>query len=169
MALTGCSPQTVTPGVVVFNAAEFQSQYPAFATVSSAALQNNFNLATLMLNNTCCSVVEDAPTRQQLLYLLVAHLTALLNGANGQPASGVVGRVSDATEGSVSVSADLGAAPTTSQYIASLQQTQYGLQFLAMMTKYRTARQFVSAFAIANQNVGTPYGWPGGGITGWPL
>ena len=160
MSLGPCAPCAPTPGTVVFNSAEFLTQYPQFSNFT-AALQGNFNLATLLLNNTCGSRVCDAPTRQQLLYLLTAHLTALLNGTNTTPATGLVGRVSSATEGSVSVDTDLGMAATTSAYVASLQQTQWGLIFLSATVQYRSAT-YVPA---PPRNYG-PYGWNGFGGCG---
>ena len=163
MTVVACTQPTVTPGSVAFNSSDFIAQYPAFTSVPAPALQFNFNQATLLLNNTCGSVVCDAPTREQLLYLLTAHITALLNGVNGQPPSGIVGRISDATEGSVSVTADLGAAPTTSMYVASLQQTPWGLQFLAATVQYRSMRYV----APPQRNYGPyPFGYGNGGYFG---
>lgn len=157
MSIEACVPAVPTPGTVVFNQTEFLALYPVFTT-QTAALQGNFNLATLFLNNNCGSAVCDAPTRQQLLYLLTAHITALLNGAGTTPATGLVGRVSGATEGSVSVETELGLANTTSAYVASLTQTQWGLLYLAMTVQYRSMRYL----APPQANYGPP-GWYGFG------
>lgn len=161
MSIGPCAPTAPTPGVVVFDAAAFIAAFPAFSTVAEGALQNNFNTATLLLNNTCGSVVCDAPTRSNLLNLLTAHVTALLNGANGQPPSGIVGRVSAAGVGTVNVDTDLGMAPTTSAYVAQLQQTQYGLLYLAAIAQYKNMRYA----APPPRNYG-PYGWYGFGGCG---
>jgi Protein of unknown function (DUF4054) len=126
-----------TPGIVAFDPAAFQAAYPSFASVSGAALTSNFGLATLYLNNSYCSVVQDAPTRAQLLNLATAHITALLNGVNGQPPSGVVGRISNATQGSVSVQMEY---KTNSEAAAFWQQTQWGAAFWAATAVYRTMR-----------------------------
>ncbi|MGA7539854.1 MAG: DUF4054 domain-containing protein [Steroidobacteraceae bacterium] len=131
----------ITPGIVTFDPAAFIAAYPSFATVPASALQANFNSATLMLNNSWCSVVRDEPTRAQLLNLLTAHITALLNGAYGEGPSGAVGRVSSATEGSVSANIDY---LTQSEAAAYFTQTQWGAMFWQATAIYRTAR-YVSA------------------------
>lgn len=138
MSVVACPPRApVVHGVVVFDPAVFIGIFPEFATVDPAALSFNFQLATLVLNNSCCSRVQDAAKRETLLNLLTAHITALRNGVNGQPPAGIVGRVSSATEGSVSVDAELGNVPFTAAYFA---QTQYGLLFWQATAPWR---QFV--------------------------
>lgn len=130
----------ITPGIVVFDPAAFIAAYPAFSTVPTPALINNFTAATLMLNNGWGSIVRDAPTRALLLNLLTAHITAILNGTNGGP-SDVVGRLSAATEGSVSATIDY---LTQSEAAAYFSQTVWGAQFWQSTVIYRTAR-YVSA------------------------
>ena len=132
------TPPTVTPGTVIFSATEFTGMFPQFSTVPTAALQGNFNLATQLLDNTAASIVQDAPTRQYYLYLLTAHLTALLNGENGDPPSSVVGRISSAAQGSVSVQSEW--AATVGNAEAFFIQTQYGAIFWQATATYRTAR-----------------------------
>lgn len=129
---------TVTPGSVVFSAEEFLDSYPQFTQVSPAALQGNFSLACLLLDNSSASVVQDAPTRQYLLYLLTCHISALLNGVDGEPPAGTVGRISDATQGSVSVRAEWASSVSNSE--AFYIQTQWGAMAWQMMAQYRTAR-----------------------------
>jgi hypothetical protein len=155
MPVTGCSPTTITPGVVVFSASEFLTQYPSFTTVATAALQQNFNLACLMLENSCCSVVQDAPTRLLLLYLATAHITALLNGVNGQPPQGVVGRITNAAEGSVNVQTEM---LTQSESAAYWQQTPWGLAFWQATLQYRTSRYVPPG--CASDFYGALAGWP---------
>ena len=135
----------ITRGIVVFNPTAFMAQFPAFATPSpgfnattwAAALTGNFNLATIQLNNSYGSIVQDEPTRAQLLNLLTAHITALLNGVNGLPPTGLVGRVSGATQGSVSVQTDF---TTESEAAAFYAQTQWGALFWQLTVIYRTAQ-----------------------------
>ena len=108
----------------------------------SAALTQNFSLACLLLNNSFASVVQDAPTRAQLLNLLVAHLTALLNGttdASGNlvPPAGTVGRISSAHQGSVSVATSF---KTMSEAASFFTQTQWGALWWQATAIYRTAR-----------------------------
>jgi Protein of unknown function (DUF4054) len=136
VAIIPCPPNTpVTKGVVTFDPAEFKTLYPAFVTVADDALELNFLAAEMFVNNTCCSRVVNAVLRERLLNLLVAHITQLLNGINGLPPAGIVGVVTDATEGSVSVGTTLGNIPFTAVYFA---QTQYGLMFWQLTAPFRT-------------------------------
>jgi hypothetical protein len=137
MAIDPCPavPTPVQTGVVRFVAADFKAAYPAFATVADLLLQGDFDVATLFLNNSCCSVVKDAAARERLLYLLTAHVAAILQGANGQPPSGIVGRVDSAREGSVSVSASYAAEMSMSE--AYFAQTPWGAMFWQATTPYR--------------------------------
>lgn len=128
------------PSVVTFDPVAFRTEFaPAFDTLSDAQLTNAFNLATLYLNNTPCSQVQDPTQLSMLLNLLTAHMAQLLYGINGQPPTGLVGRVSDATEGSVSVGTDIGNLPFNAQWFA---QTQYGFTFWQLTSIYRRARYF---------------------------
>lgn len=139
MGITACTPTPITPGIVTFDPVAFIAAFPAFTSVPSAALSANFLFATLLLENTCCSPVKDAPTRAALLNLIVAHITALLNGVNGDPPQGAVGRVSSASEGSVSVQLDFKTESEAASYFA---QTQWGGLYWRMTAQYRTARYF---------------------------
>lgn len=134
--VTPCPPATPeVRGIVQFNAVEFKAAYPAFATVDDGLLQSAFDVATLFLNNSCCSVVKDANKRQTLLYMLTAHVAALFYGANGQPPSGIVGRVNSAREGSVSVSAAYANDMNMSE--AYFSQTPWGAAFWQATVAYR--------------------------------
>jgi hypothetical protein len=132
--------------VAVFDYATWALRYPTLATTVTAPLADlYFAEAGLWCDNTDCSPVPADPVTYQprlmLLGMLVAHI-ATLNGA-GQPggqASGLVGRVSSATQGSVSVSAEFKAGDGAAWYI----QTPYGAQFWAATAAYRTF-QFVPA------------------------
>lgn len=132
-----CECDQITPGVVQFDPVAFQAAFPAFATVSTTVLTANFAMATLLLNNSCCSAVRDAPTRSALLNLIVAHITQLLQGANGEPPSGLVGRIGAAGQGSVNVNVEW--ASTVSMSEAYWSQTQYGAMFWQMALPYRSA------------------------------
>lgn len=135
MAIDSCpTPTAPITGVVRFEPAEFKAAYPMFATVADSTLRLYFFYATLLLNNSCASLVCDAQTRETLLYLLTAHITALFSGVGGQPPSGVVGRVDTAHEGTVSVGLDMG---VTSQAQAWYLQTQWGAMYWNMTGRFR--------------------------------
>lgn len=223
MPVNPCAVVQPVFGIVEFSAAEFLALYPEFTGINNAnpaVLVNNFNDATLLLNNTCGSRVRDANQRLLLLYKLVAHLTAIYQGTNDagllssplvvtgsiagttltvatvvlgtvtigsvltdftglvspgttivdygtgsggvgtylvnasqtlaletllvagvpnvQPPLGVVGRVSDASEGAVSVSAELNVAPPSASGLAFYSQTKYGFQYWQATARFRT-------------------------------
>lgn len=141
-------------GIVVFDPAAFKGAFPSFSTVPDAVLTGNFNFACLQLNNTFGSAVRDEPTRAQLLNLLTAHITALLNGVNGQPPSGLVGRINTAQQGSVSVGTEFDAKSFSEAYYA---QTPWGVTYWQSVAPYRTAR-YVSPRDCGAE--GGAYGWP---------
>lgn len=111
--------------VVVFDAAAFKVAYPEFAAVSDTVLQSCFDTAGLYLSNEDCSPVPDLAKRQQFLWLLTAHIAALRGFGPGAGRAGMVGRISSATEGSVSVSTEYGVPGTSAWFI----QTPYGAEF----------------------------------------
>ena len=71
-----------------------------------------------------------------LLNMLTAHIAALNAPLGGQPSSPLVGRVSNATEGTVTVATDNQYPPGSVQWY---QQTKYGAAFWAASAQYRTA------------------------------
>lgn len=136
MSVAPCLPSApVTLGVVVFDAAAFKVAFPMFSTIADPALSMNFQLATLQLNNSCSSRVKDAGTRELLLNLLVAHITALAYGENGQPPSGIVGHINHAQEGSVSVGAGVGVMVYGQAYYM---QTQWGAMYWQATARFRS-------------------------------
>ena len=141
-------------GVAVFNYASWSVRYAALAAAvpeELAALY--FSEAGIYLDNTDCSPVQDVAVRLVLLNMLVAHIAAI-NGATAAGAAGLVGRIASATEGSVTINAELLGKPGTEQWYA---QTPYGLQYWTAVAPYRTM-QYVPG--------PQPYlGVPGGG--GW--
>ncbi|WP_338929486.1 DUF4054 domain-containing protein [Escherichia coli] len=94
-------------GVVIFAPSAFKLRYPEFSSVDDVLLQQYFTQATIYLDNTDSSRVSDLAVRSMLLNMLVAHIACLYSGANGQSPSGLVGRIDSASEGSVSVHADM--------------------------------------------------------------
>lgn len=133
-------------GVVVFDPDKFLAQYPEMQQASTAftwfaeaqdkvsLLQSWFRQAELILNNTHCSVVKNLVEREILLFLLVRHFAELHSRA---VQGGLVGRISSATEGSVSVSAEM---PIASPSSAWFYQTPFGANFWQMTLKYRGFR-----------------------------
>lgn len=122
--------------VVAFDSALFKARYPEFAAVDNALLSACFDDAGLYLSNTDASPVQNVAKRTSLLNMLTAHI-AFIGGAlsaDGQPRP--VGRVSSASEGSVSASFE-SATPGTAAWF---QQSQYGAAFWQATLYLRTMR-----------------------------
>ncbi len=125
-----------TTGVVTFDYPRWSSAYPELAPlVSEAQATAYFARATLQLDNTSTSVVQDASVgglREALLWLLVGHLVVL-----GQRDANQVGRLSDASQGSVHVAFEN--MPATGS-AAWFQQTRYGSEYWTATAGFRTMR-----------------------------
>lgn len=121
--------------VASFNYNTWIQRYPEFMGVVTEILATSFfNEATLYHANDGSGPVTDAGQQLILLNMLTAHIAKLNVGTSGDPPSDLVGRISGATEGSVSVSTDL-ALPGTAQWYA---QTQYGFSYWQAILPYRS-------------------------------
>lgn len=123
---------------VTFDPNGFKARYPEFAAVANLTLQTCFDEATLYLSNGDCSPAQNLTRRAVLLNMLTAHIAFLggLLSADGQPRP--VGRVSQASEGSVSASFE--GVPPTPGTGAWFQQSQYGAAFWQATTSLRGFR-----------------------------
>lgn len=120
-----------TTGVVTFDYGAWSARYPELVAATSATLAGMyFAEATMYLDNTSASPVIDLGQRAVLLNMLTAHI-AKLNNAN---ATGLVGRVSSASEGSVSVQTTY-AEPVGSR--AWYDQTHYGTAYWQATPMFR--------------------------------
>lgn len=123
--------------IVAFDLASFRARYPEFSSVPDPLMSAYFAEATIYLNNTDSSPVTNLPVRSLLLNMLTAHVAALNSGIDNTQASPLVGRISQATEGSVSVSAEMGPPSGTSAWFM---QTKYGASFWQASLPYRSFR-----------------------------
>lgn len=124
--------------IAVFDYTAWQTRYPEFnGAVSESMAALLFAEAGLYLDNTDGSRVTDPARRLLYLNMIVAHLAALSGvlEAGGKP-TGLVGRVTSATEGSVSVSVETGLAPGTGGWWT---QTPYGFAFWSATKRLRSA------------------------------
>jgi hypothetical protein len=147
-----------TTGSVVFDYAAWSARFPELAPrVSQSLAQAYFDQdCPLYLDNTAASPVPDLGKRAALLNLIVAHIAALnAPQANGQAASPIIGRITSASEGSVSVQAEMGPASGTSAW---WMQTQYGASFWQATVSLRTFR-YVAAPQPVFDPIGAYY-WP---------
>lgn len=125
-------------GVVVFDWSAFAARYPELAgSITSLQAQLYFNEATLYCDNGATSPVCDLTQRAVLLNMLTAHVCALNAPLCDNASSPLVGRISQATEGSVSVQTQNDYPPGTVQWF---QQTKYGAAFWAASAGYRTGQ-----------------------------
>ena len=120
--------------VVVFVSSEFLALYPQFQNVfTSEQLGIFFNAACLLLDNTENSKVKDLTERKTLLYMLVCHIATLQ-----QRGTGMVGLLTSATEGKVSVG--LQAYTSNPNWYS---QTQCGSMFWLATAKYRVGMRYI--------------------------
>lgn len=136
---------------VVFNYAQWAARFPELAgSVAEPLAQAYFEEATLYLSNDdSVSRVKNQARRALILNLIVAHIAKLNPTASGEAAA-LVGRISSATEGSVTVQADLQIKSESAQWWV---QTPYGLQAWQALAAYRTA-----VYVPGHQRRMNPYG-----------
>ena len=139
--------------MIQFNYDDWIAAFPQFANVEQASAQIYFNLAQLYFNNAGWPGSLVNPSAESLLLLLVSHLTFLWSPRDAQgnpsttgtfPPPALVGRISSATEGSVTVQTEYDTAkgnPDAAWYI----QTPYGAAYWAATAQFRTFRYAPSA------------------------
>ena len=155
MTIAACPPSTtVTHGVVVFVPADFKAAFPEFATIADPVLDQNFDMATLVIANTCEGIVCDAVKREKFLNLATAHITQLRNGANGGGSSGLIGQIIAARQGSINIGVAEIKAGMNQVWFA---QTQWGLMLWMALAPYRTFR-YVPAPPADDGIIRRPFG-----------
>lgn len=140
----------MTENVVGFDVAEFRSLYPKI-TASDLQLESFFCEAELLFNNTSKSCVKDLKKRKILLYMIVAHLATLQ--AQVDAGNMLVGRLSSASEGSVSISSEYGTLGNSEKWWI---QTPYGAKFWQLTAMYRTSVYVVTNFPMPVDRRGYP-------------
>jgi hypothetical protein len=143
--------------VVTFDFAKWTGMYPEFANCTPAQGAGWFLRASFLCGNEPCNPLNAvAGMLESCLYLLTSHIAFLsaprdaqgAASATGQAASPIVGRVDSATEGSVSVHADMGDANAGSPSQAWYMQTKYGAEYWAALAPTRTARYMANPTVI---------------------
>lgn len=130
----------VLGGGVVFSYQTWSTRYPELAASVAAPLAAAYFVeAQLYCDNTPCTQIPttDAggnPVLATLLNMMVAHIAALNAPIGGVASSPLVGRISSATEGSVTVQTDNQYPPGSVQWY---QQTKYGAAFWRASGPYR--------------------------------
>lgn len=140
--------------VAVFDYALWSATFPELqVAVTPEVAATLFRRACRMLNNTDTSIVADVDERLDLLNLVVAHLAAIGGLGQAGGATGLVGRVTNAKEGDVSVTVDAGPSSASSAWWL---QTSYGFEYWTATAGYRTAR-----YVPAAQPMMEPFGLNG--------
>jgi hypothetical protein len=128
-------------GIVTFSYATWALRYAELAaTVEEPLAQLYFNEACLYCDNTATSPIQDATVsgqRELILNMATAHIAALNAPIGGMPSPQVVGRITSATQGSVSVQLQNDHPPGSVQW---WQQTKYGAAFWMATARYRAFR-----------------------------
>ena len=121
---------------VAFDPAAFKARYPEFSVVSAPVLSGCFAEAGLYLSNTDTSPVQDLVRRAMLLQMLTAHIAFLGGALSGDGQARPVGRVSTASEGSVSAGFEYTTPGTQAWFV----QSQYGAAAWQALLPYRSFR-----------------------------
>ena len=126
--------------VATFSYEAWIAAYAEFTNVSLPQATDCWNQACIVHRNDGGGPVQDIGMQTPLLNLLTAHIAYLRYGAanNPSPASqGLTGRVSSATQGSVSVSTELPGGTLNSAWC---NQSTYGISYWSYMAPFRTMR-----------------------------
>lgn len=127
--------------VVVFDPAAFKVAFPEFELVPDARLTLLFNMIGFtLLDNTDASIVVNVDQRSSMLNLLLAHMLTLYGYVTETgtvvPGTGAVGRVSSATEGTVSTSLEYRVPASAGE--AWYNQTPWGAMYWVMTAQFRS-------------------------------
>jgi hypothetical protein len=123
---------------VSFNYVNWIQRYPEFATIDPSLINQYFTEATIFHRNDGGGPVRDTAQQTVLLNMVTAHICALnAPTSSGQPNPTLVGRISNASEGSVSVAADMDLPPGSAQW---WNQTKYGAAYWVSSAPFRTFR-----------------------------
>lgn len=131
--------------VAVFDYTKWAAMFPYLATprggVTQPIAEGFFTIAELLFANDDCSPIKDPDKRLVFLNYIVAHLARLagypIDAGGAAAPDGMVGRVSSATEGTVSISSDYGAVRESEAWWI---QTPEGATFWQLTRAFRTAR-----------------------------
>lgn len=146
--------------IATFDYAKWIALFPELAGVVEPAADAYFAVATTIHANDGGGPVATLAQQAALLNYLTAHIARLFSdrdesglsvSGGSVPAPDTVGRVSQATEGSVSVTLDMG--QVTNQQAWFL-QTKYGSLYWQATAAYRTAR-----YRVALRGKGVVYPW----------
>jgi hypothetical protein len=131
-----CAPNPAPP--VTFNYLAWVAQYPELGGVGQTQAQSYANQAMLMIP---LDQIADPAQQTIILNAATAHFAKIFETFGGQSPSGLVGRVGNATEGSVSVGTVY--TTPTSDTQAFWSQTPYGAFVWVATLRYRMGGLYV--------------------------
>ena len=142
--------------VIQFNYADWAAAFPEFGNIAEATIIG----PVLAIATQYCRIDGGSPiaaesTLTQALNLMVAHVAQIMYGSTIQPLSPLVGHITDATEGSVSVSVEFPTTPENAWFM----QTRYGSMYWQLVLPFRLGR-YVPKVTQQVQPVSMP--WPYG-------
>jgi hypothetical protein len=140
----------------------WQAQFPELGYIGYETAYEWYVTSDLFLRNDGTAPISTYARQQKAMFFLMAHLIALFgpqpgtglpNGATASnPTGGMVGRVSTASEGSVSVSSEYAAA--NNENAAWYAQTRYGAAYWQLINIWRRFRYMPGPVRFG-------YGWWG--------
>lgn len=142
--------------LIIFDPAVFRVQFPAFPNppYDDAALQAQFDIATLYVSDSNCGTMRDR-FRARAIYLMMAHLMRLSQIIAEDDGTGVPGIVNSAQIDKVQVS--MQPPPAGDNWAFWLQATPYGRDLLAFLSM-----QSVGGFYVGGLPEVAPFRHVGG-------
>lgn len=124
--------------IITFDPAAFLVLFPQFNYLAPATLTAYFDVATTFVRNDGFGPVTSDQMQTQLLNFATAHIVKLFAlTADGQTPSDIVGRINNASQGSVSVGSEMLLPPGSAQW---WNQTPFGAAFWLLSAPFRTMR-----------------------------
>lgn len=147
---------------VTFDYAVWSARFPALAAVVTSDMAQSYwdEAAFAFIDPDSDCPIANPRDRAMLLGLIVAHIS-WCRGASAAGAAGLTGRISNVTEGSVTIGTQF--KEMSGDQEAYFAQSPYGVQYWAMTAGYRTAH-----YIPGQQPMIDLPGWPGLGGFGWP-
>lgn len=140
---------------VAFNYQAWTLLFPEFSALSQEQVLAWESVAETYVRNDGGGPVASANVQTNLLNFTTAHLCQIYLGSSTQGASALVGRINSATQGSVSVQAEMQGPPAAAWW----NQTKYGTAAWQLLAPYRTMRYMPTIGGCGNGFAG---GWPVG-------
>jgi len=154
--------------VATFILSDWRAQFPMFSNVGDAQVMAAETAAAQICRNDGGSPIptQYVDTQTQALYWLTAHICQLLYGSVSQPATpGLLGRVSDAAEGTVHVGTEyMPMTPTNAWF----NQTQFGAFYWQLILPWRLGFYVPKITPLVQPFANMGLGFGGRRGPGWP-